>query len=405
MGSRLSRWAGLIAVGWQRVHHRLSHGGGRQTLVSVLGIALPVAVLLLVASVSLGLAAHPSAGDEADYWVVPEGTSSTVTNVESAQLGSVHRTAARLTERDDIAHASPMLIDFIQLETPGGERVYVLAIGVIPSAEYDDIAPLSTEGLQPGDPYYADGGYNGTWTGEAIISESAATELGADPGAEINTSGTTHSFTTTAVRTPGRAGLTQLPILVAHLSELQAITGAQQQDSASQLVVVADQPSAGTEQVLAGLYPKTTVQTRGGLLSQQGTDSRLPTAMALAALIISMTTGVLLVSTAFGFELAADSKGRQLMSALGIAARSRAGIIGTELGVVSLYGGSLGVGIWGIGALAVNQVTMARFGAPVATLNLRFVAYGIGVAMLIGLLSLPYLLVIDWRSRGEVTLR
>jgi putative ABC transport system permease protein len=405
MGSRLSRWAGLVGVGWRRVHHRLSHGGGRQTLISVLGIALPVAVLLLVASVSLGLAADPSAGDEADYWVVPEGASSAVMDVESAQLGSVHPTAARLTERDDIAHTSPMLIDFVQLEGPNGEPVYVLAIGVIPSAEYDGIAPLSTEGLQPGDPYYADGEYNGTWTGEAVISESAATELGADSGTELSVRGTSRSFTATAVRTPGSAGLTQLPILVAHLSELQTITGAQQQDSASQLVVVADQPSAETEQALAGLYPKTTVQTRGGMLSQQGTDSRLPAAMALAALIISMTTGVLLVSTAFGFELAADSKGRQLMSALGIAGRSRAGIIGTELGVVSLYGGSLGVGIWGIGALAVNQVMMARFGAPVATLDPRFIVYGIGVALLIGLLSLPYLLVVDWRSRGEVTLR
>jgi putative ABC transport system permease protein len=111
------------------------------------------------------------------------------------------------------------------------------------------------------------------------------------------------------------------------------------------------------------------------------------------------------VSTAFGFELAADSKGRQLMSALGIAGRSRAGIIGTELGVVSLYGGGLGVFIWGVGALLVNQVTIARFGAPVATLDPRFAAYGIGVALLIGLLSLPYLLVVDWRSRGEVNLR
>jgi putative ABC transport system permease protein len=405
MGSRLSRWVGLIAVGWQRVHHRLSHGGGRQTLISVLGIALPVAVLLLVASVSLGLAGDPSAGDDADYWVVPEGTSSAVTNVESARLGSVHPTTARLMERDDIAYASPMLIDFVQLDGPDGERVYVLAIGVIPSAEYHGLAPLSTDGLQSGDPYYGDGGYNGTWTGEAVISESAATELGADSGTELTVSGTTHSFTTTAVRTPGSAGLTQLPILVTHLSELQAVTGAQQQDSASQLVVVADPPSAETERALAGLYPKTEVQTRGGLLSQQGTDSRLPTAMALAALIISMTTGVLLVSTAFGFELAADSKGRQLMSALGIAGRSRAGIIGTELGVVSLYGGGLGVFIWGVGALLVNQVTIARFGAPVATLDPRFAAYGIGVALLIGLLSLPYLLVVDWRSRGEVNLR
>lgn len=405
MGSRPARWRGLLGIGWRRVHHRLRSGGSRQTLVSVLGIALPVALLLLVLSVGLGLAADPAGGGDADYWVVPDGAESAVTNVDSAQLGNVHPTAERVSERDDVEHVSPMLIDFVALEGPSGDRVHVLAVGVVPSEAHDHIAPLPTDGLRSGDPYYNDGRYDGEWTGEAVLSESAATELEADVETTFTPRGFDREFEVASVETPARAGLTQLPLVVVHLSELQTMTGAAERDSADQLVVVAPDATAETEQALAGLYPRTSVQSRGGLLTERGTDSRLPAAMSLATLLIALTTGTLLVSTAFGFELAADRRSREVLSALGVAGRSRAAIVGTELGVVSLYGGVLGVLIWGVGLGVGNWLASMRYGATLAPFDPLFVVYGIATAACIGLLSLPYLLVVGWRSGGEVRLR
>lgn len=405
MGSRLARWRGLLGVGWQRVHHRLRNGGSRQTLVCVLGIALPVALLLLVVSISLGLVADPATSNGADYWVVPEGASSAVTDVDSAQLGAVHPTAERVTERSDVEHASPMLVDFAVLNGPEAEGLHVLVVGVVPSESQHRVAPLPTHGLTPSDPYYANGSYDGEWTGEVVLSESAATELGVSEDGSVTPRGSGRNFTVTSVEPPAQAGLTQLPIAVVHLSELQRLTGAHETDSADQLVVFAPDGTAETERALESLYPQTTVQTRGGLLSERGTDSQLPAAMSLAALLIALTTGTLLVSTAFGFELAADRRSREVLSALGVAGRSRAAIVGTELGVVSLYGGGLGVGIWAVGLAIANRLATARFGAPLAPHDPRFMLYGIGVAMLIGFLSLPYLLVVSWRSAGEVQLR
>lgn len=407
MGSRLARWRGLVAIGWRRVHHRLGAGGGRQTLVSVIGVALPVALLLLVASVSLGLAVDPATSGEADYWVVPDGASSAVTTVDSAKLGGVHPTTQRVTARDDVVHASPMLIDFVKFAgaDSAGSDAHVLVIGVIPAEDDSRIAPLPTDGLQSGDPYYGGGGYDGGWTGEAVLSESASQALGVEDGDELTVSGSDRSFTVVNVESPATAGLTQLPIAIVHLSELQALTGGTEADTADQLVVVAPDGTATTAEALGDLYPRTSVRTRGGLLTERGMDSRLPAAMSVAALLIALTTGTLLVSTAFGFELAADSQQRQVLSALGIGGRSRIGLIGTELTVVSLYGGALAVSGWAVGLFVINRLAMDRFGAPVAMFEPRFIGYGLVAALAIGLLSLPYLLIVDWRAGGEVSFR
>lgn len=402
---RPARWRGLAGVGWRRVHHRLGRGGSRQTLVCVLGIALPVALLLLVASVSLGLAADPAAGGGADYWVMPEGASSAVTNVDGTRLADVHPAAASVAARDDVAHASPMLVEFVVADGAGGERVLLLAVGVVPSERHERIAPVPTDALTPGDSHFGVGDYEGQWTGEAVLSESAAAELGIEEGDEFAPRGTDRPFTVTAIEPPPSAGLAQLPIVVVHLSELQALTGADDRDAADQLVVVAPEASADTERALADLYPRTTVESRGGLPGDRGVDSRLPAAVALAALLIAVVTGTLLVSTAFGFELAADSRSREVLSSIGVAGRSRAGIVGTELGVVSLYGGLLGVAIWAAGGRLLNRFAIARFGAPVADLDPMFALYGVAVALGIGLLSLPYLLAVGWRAGGEVSLR
>lgn len=398
MSGRLARWAGLLGIGWRRIHHRVTTPGHRQTILSVLGVGCAVTLLLLLASVSVGLTTDPAASPDGDYWVVPEGASSAVTDVDDARLGGVHEVAEGLTNRQDVRHASPMLIEFLQLEGPTGERGYVLVIGVVPSPNHDRIAPLSTTGLQAGDPYYNVGGYNGTWTGEVIVSESTTTELGVERGETMSLQQSDRTFTVSRVAEPEGAGLTQLPIALVHLSELQELTGASTDDTANQIVVVANEPTPATKTELEGLYPHTTVKTRGGLLSASGSDSRLPSAMGIAAVLIGVISAVLLISTSFGFELAADRERRNLMSAVGVSTRSQAGLVGVETLVIALYGAGLGTGGWLLGIGVINAVSTHRYGVAVAAFDPRFIVYGVAIAVIIGGLSLPYLLLVDRRA-------
>ena len=412
--SRLAQWRSLLGIGWRRVTYRLGSGGNRQTVVSVLGVAIPVAMLLLVASVGVGLGTVSGTGGDVDYWIVPEGSQSAVTPVESAKLGNVHEVSERLGERDDIEFVTPMLIEFL-VATDDDSREYLLAIGVIPAAEYPNLAPLSTASLTD-DRFRDDGDSNvgdsddggdsnasdsddGRSTGGVVLSESAAQSLSVGTGDTVAVQGGAGTLTVTSVEPPHAPGLTQFPIAVLHLSDLQALTGADDHDVANQLLVVAPAATQSTEAALGSVYAHTTVEREGGILAHRFVDSALPMAMAVAAGLSALVAGVLLVCTSFGFELIGSSRQRATMAAMGISARGRTAILGTELGVVSLYGGVIGVCLWVLGLLGANRVAIDAFGVPVAAFDPLLPVLGLGTALAIGLLSFPYLLLVDrWHS-------
>lgn len=245
MGPVTGRWRGLVGLAVARTVGELVDRRSRQLWLTVLGVALPVALLLVVTSVSAGLAAGATVQNPAvDYWIVPEsaGGTSSVVAVGGPQFGAVHPTSERLAGDDDIAHVSPVLQSLVRVETAGEASEFVLAVGVLPRAAPDRYAGVSTAGLTPGDPHYADGTYNGTWTGEAVLSDGAADLLGVGIGDELSVGATrragTSGFTVVNVSEGGGTGAGQVPVMLVHLSELQTVTGADQGDRADQLLVV-----------------------------------------------------------------------------------------------------------------------------------------------------------------------
>lgn len=394
------RWRGLLGVAGRRVIARLTGGDRQQVLLSVAGVAVAVALVLVVTSVGLGLLTHATVGSaDTDYWIVPQGgAGSAVTDVEAQRLGQVHPVTERLMAREDVTHATPVLVDVVRFQTDGSESRSLLVIGVIPATEDGDIVGLSTNGLTPGDPHYADGAYDGPWTGEAILSTGAATALDASPGEAFHVAGAPdRRFEATAVDETRAAGVGQFPVAVVHLSELQDLSGATQSDSADQILVRAD--GSGSQGAIEDLYPGADVLTRQELLVQEAQRSQLPVAMAFAALTIAIVVGVLFLVTTMGLAVAADSPRRAVLSAVGFSTRSRAGIVAGEVLVVALLGGVGGVILGVVGVWVVNAAsTRVLAEAPVATFHPLMALYGLGIALLIGLMAVPYLLVMGRRS-------
>jgi len=406
-GSRGTRWIGLAGLAVARLRGRLTTGSRYRTIFCIIGVAIPVALLLVVSSVSIGLASGPATSTEGiDYWVVPESNaSSPVTDVSGARFGNTHSTAARLASRDDVAYASPMLIELIEVETAGGSSEFVLAVGIVPKDGYGTVTPVSSVQLSSGDPHYAGGSYEGEWTGNMVLSEPAADALDVGRGAALSPRGTNRSFSVLGVSPPKQAGVGQFPIAVVRLSELQTVVGAADRDSADQIVVAAPRGTTDTERAMAATYPNAAVQTRSGLLTQRAIDQQLPLAMAASALILALVTGTLLVGTTFGFEVAASSQERSVMAAIGVSGRSRAALVGIETLLLAGRGGYLALLVWAAGSLLANVVARARFGTTVAVFEPWLFGVGMGVSLLIGLLSVPYLLVIDRRSTDDVSFR
>ncbi|WP_255150035.1 FtsX-like permease family protein [Halorarius halobius] len=396
---RLARWRAIAGLGVRTTLTKLRTGG--QSTLSVVGVALAVGLMLTVTSIGIGLATGGvAAGGSTDYLITPSGDAgSVVAGVEGQQLGGVHPATQRIEALDGVRWATPVLVSIGKVDI-AGERNYMLVVGVVPG-DGTRVAGLSTDGLRSGDPMYDDGNR----TGEAVISTAAAEELGYTTGDSFSlvngASDANRTFGVVDVVAPSEPGLGQLPVAVVHLRELQAITGGADSDVANRILVSGS--GDGLEERLQRVYPSADVETRSELLREQALDSQLTLAVGVGAFVVAVVVGILFIATTMGFELAAERSDRLVMRAVGVSRRSRLALVAVRTLAVCLLGGVGGLLLWLAGAGLVNVA--ARWvsgGVAIAVLHPALAALGLTAALLIGLVTTPYLLVVSRFDDDEV---
>ncbi len=390
------RITGTIAIAARRaaVQARGSDAGRFWSRVG--GVALAVALMLVVTGIGVGIATQSTVySDDVDYWITPDtpGESSVLVDTDAPQFGSVHPTAERITGFEDVEYATPVLTQVVRLQAPDEASEYVLAIGVVGNESLEHVSDVTTTGLTPGDPYYNDGGYDGEWTGEMVFSDGAASLLGVQTGDEISVQRPSvsddRSFHVANVDSGDRQG-SQFPVVIMQLSELQTLTGAANADQAEQILVSANDPAVQSQ--LENIYPQSTVETRSGVTTQQVLDDELPLALSITAFLIAIVVGTLFVMTMTGLEVTADRAQIATLAAVGISAQSRFTLIATQTVLSTILGGLVGV-VLGFGGLwLVNEISMQTLTTvPVAAAEPILALYGVVVAVVVALLSLPYI--------------
>lgn len=395
MGERFNRFIGTVGLAIRRVLGR-SRTAPQRVLLSILGVAVAVGLMTAVTGVSLGLASQSVIQSEGvDYWIVPEkSTVSTIAvTTGSVQLGDAHSITERIERDDRVKYSTPVLLGLLPVQDEQtGDREYILAVGIIPSEQAREIGGMSTTDLTPGDPYYANGSYNGTWTGEIVLNDAAATVLNASGQRNITVTQTEQNRTFAVQNiTSGsfNTGVGTTPIALLHLSEFQALTGATAGDNADQILVSTNDPSVNSK--LTGIYPQTTVVTKSGISAQEASLSNLPLAIAVAALLIGIIVGVLFIATLMGLDVTASEEQLAVLGALGYARRRRMWLIGVETVVIALLGGVLGCGLGALGTYTINTVVAPRVGLEtVAQFNPLLFGYALLVALIIGVLGMIY---------------
>lgn len=401
--SRLGRLVGLLGLTGDLLRARLTRTGTRRLLLSVCGVALAVAIVVVVAGISVGLAGQGTVVNaNVDYWIVPEGgdTSTLPVSVSGPQFGNAHAVGERLTSDPRIQYASPVAVSLLRVDHANTTE-YVLAAGVVAHPGLR-IAGVDTTGLTPGDPYYANGTYNGTWTGEAVVSDAAADLLNASAGDTLTarTAGRSASFEVVARSAGGDTGAGTIPVLVVHLAEYQELAGGTTQDTADQFLVATD--DASVREDLGTVYPNARVITRGGGSLSGVANSQLALAIAVAGLLVALVVGTLFVATAMGLEITADRRLWATLLALGFSRRSRALLVAGQTLAITLVGGVLGIGVGWLGIHATNlAVTHVLPVSVLAVFHPLFGVYALAMAGLIGLCSVPYLLWLT--ARGDPT--
>lgn len=368
---------------------------------SVLGVAVVIALLVMVTGLGVGLATNTTVYDEdIDYWIVPatDSPESPLIATDNPQFNSVHQANDRIRDHDDVEYATPVLSQVLRIRTNETEE-YVLVVGIINTSKLERVAGLSTHSLSPHDPYYMNGEYDGEWTGDTVLSRSAADTLSVSTGDPVSIVGN-NSFTVSAVDNQSRS-VGNVPTALVQLSELQSITGSTTYDQADQFVVGTNTPAVQSE--LQGLYPNSDIRSRGEMTVSDTRDSELSLALALTAFLVSLSIGMLFVITTSGLEIVADQQQLVILSAMGISTRSQLKLIGVETIVMAGLGGLFGAVSGVVGIRLINIVSIRTITTePIAVSHPLFIGYGVSVALLVGLLSLPFLLVTARRVSGGV---
>ena len=398
---RLRRLWGLVGLGVARVRGRIRVAPHRVVL-SVFGVALAIGLMISVTGVSLGLASQAVVESEAvDYWIVPEGSQaeSVVVSSGGVKLGNVHSTSQRIARDDRVEYATPVFVTLLPVQDAvTGERTYVLTVGVVPTPEMD-ILGLPAGALTPGDPHYANGSYDGPRTNELVMNDAAAAVTNASEGTTLTTpSGGNQSLRVVNVSAGTETSVSgAVPVMLIHLSELQADSGAQSGDQADQILVSTN--DRVVKERLAGQYPRTTVVERTGLSGQQVSPSSLPLAMAVAALLAAVVVGVLFVTTMMGLEVNAGRQHVGTLAAMGYSRAARSVVVAAETLCLAGIGGLLGVALGGLGILGINAVGQALLGVGTTALfDPRLVGYALVVALVIGLVGAVYPVLVSFRT-------
>jgi len=403
--SGFRRIVGLFGLGFREALASLRGGHSRRALVTVLGVGIAVGFTLTVTGVAVGLTGQTTVASEGvDYWIVPEQGSSPLTvSSDGVRLGDSHSTAASIAVDQRVSGATPVLLEFVALENPAdGTREYVLVAGVIPPEDAFEVIGASTAGLTPGDPYYANGSYDGERTNEVVLSEAAADLLNTSAGEPVDLRSRNREsqrLRVANVSTSESTGVGEIPVAVMHLSELQAITGASDGDQANQILVRTSDESVRED--LQGVYPATNVIARNDIgLDQVGVEfDDLPLAIAVAAFVTAITVGTLAVATTMGLEVTGERRRLALLAAVGFSNRSRAIIVLAEVLTIAILGGLLGILLGVLGIKATNRIAAEYVTeTTAATFHSLLVPYGIGLAVVIGLIASLYPVYLGYRS-------
>lgn len=394
MSGQLRRLGATVGLGVRRVFGRLRGAAPGRMTVCITGVAIAVALLIVVTGLSLGLAGSTTVeSEDIDYWIVPDeaGSGSVPLEAEGARLSEVHTVSNDLNADERIQYASPVVLQPVQLENPDTEeREYVIAVGVIPTDEPRRVADFQVQHLDSEYTHHAGGSYDGEWSGEFVASPTVAERISLETGDTAHLQNDDRPLSLVAVNDEEMAaGFGEVPAIAMPLAELQSLTGLDAADEADQILVSTTDPAVESD--LEAIYPQTDVISRAGFGGVDATPTSLPLAMAIAATVVAGGIGIAFVATMMGLELTAGRRELAVLAAVGFSRRSQALVVVAETVTIAVIGGIVGVGLGVLATFAVNAGIASAIGIPsLAVVSPAVIGYALVAAVAVGVAAAPY---------------
>ncbi|MCD6461540.1 MAG: ABC transporter permease [Thermoplasmata archaeon] len=347
-----------------------------RTAATITALAIAVALAVVLLSLGSGIkSGHASLLEErgTDIYVGGQGSGLLFETFNLFPDG--RKTAGEIANMSEVRAAVPHLygnLPFSAFNTTSMEErngsgiIRITLYGVVAGGADDFVGTdqplINGTGLEtPGDPFYDGGTYNGSWTGEIVLSEKAAEEMDADVGdvVYVNTFRPVNNdsledwmenatpFTVSAVGDLGGRKA------VVHLSELQYISGLREDEVVEIRVDLRDPgDAAAVAERINGEYPVAafTIDDLAG-----EADRYVSTFQGLGSILslLAMVVASVFVLTVMTVSVRERRREIGILRAIGI---SRATIL-KETAFQSLFLTSVGCAAgMGLGLLAIRGI-------------------------------------------------
>lgn len=368
-----------------------------RTSLTMLGVALAVISIILLASIGNGLLT--TGGKILDQSTIHLWITGKSSDLQSQYMGAgepritdAHGFLINLLKNKEIAWGMPLLTEMVYAYKDGTEPKAIFAIGVEGTGG-SMVTIIQGKDLTNDDHYNA-GRYDGGWKNEVLIDSRTASLLKVKVGDTFHigktlTEAKAQKFTVIGL-TNSLSRFSSNPMVIMYLSELQEITGNKYYDSVTMMLIRLKNP-ARVESIRVELqkkYPQYTVSTNLDYMIKALKQNSLPLASAASIVVLAVIMGAMLAVNTMLLSLNEKKKEIAILSAIGLSQRSIFKSIGTEGLLISLLGGALGIFISVPLAWILNGLIYAYMGFNgLVIVQKEYLYMGLIIAVSIGLLT------------------
>lgn len=368
-----------------------------RTFFTMLGVALGVVSLIMLASIGNGLLTTGGKLLEQstiNLWVTGGATDiqSQYAGTGDSKISDAHKFIEDFRENKEISMVTPMLTEMVYAYKNVSKPRAVFGLGIEGSG--GTLVTLM-QGKDLGvDEHYNKSRFDGKWKKEILIDNRTANLLDVHVGDTIHIGKTLTEAKEQEFRIIGLTNslsrFSSNPMIIFLLSEFQDVTGNHYYDKVSMVMIRLKDPekAAYFKNEIEQRYPLYTVSTNQGYLKKALKQNSLLIASSASIVLLAVILGALLVVNTMILSLQEKKREIAILKVIGMSRWSIFKSIGIEGLFISLLGGIMGIFICIPLSYLINLLINRYVGFnDLVVIQIEYIYLSLALAITIGILT------------------
>ena len=368
-----------------------------RTFFTMLGVALGVVSLILLASIGNGLLTTGGKLLEQStihLWVTGGATDiqSQYAGTGDSKISDAHKFVEDFRKNKEINMVTPILTEMVYAYKNNSTPRAIFGLGIEGSSG-TLVNIIQGKDLSI-DEHYNKGRFDGKWKKEILIDNRTATLLDVHVGDTIHIGKTLTEANEQEFKIVGLTNslsrFSSNPMIIFSLSEFQDITGNQYYDQVSMVMIRLKDPGKAEyfKNEIELRYPLYTVSTNQEYLKKALKQNSLLIASAASIVLLAVIMGTLLVVNTMILSLQEKKREIAILKVMGMSRWSIFQSIGIEGLLISFLGGITGILICIPLTNIINNIIQRYLGFDgLVVIQTEYIYLGFAVAITIGLIT------------------